>query len=101
MSEPKVTDSFPDIVCSFILTTCNDRRHLYLAAALMSEAERQLAQCPWKEYSDGGKTYYHHTETKESVWTIPKELKELKDKLAASKAPSDNDKVQISFHYIV
>ena len=60
----------------------------------MSEAERQLAQCPWKEYSDGGKTYYHHTETKESVWTIPKELKELKDKLAASKAPSDNDKVQ-------
>ena len=61
----------------------------------MSEAERQLAQCPWKEYSDGGKTYYHHTETKESVWTIPKELKELKDKLAASKVPSDNDKVQL------
>ena len=67
-----------------------------LAAALMSEAERQLAQCPWKEFSDGGKTYYHHTETKESVWTIPKELKELKDKLAASKAPSDSDKVQNS-----
>ena len=66
----------------------------------MSEAERQLAQCPWKEYSDGGKTYYHHTETKESVWTIPKELKELKDKLAASKAPSDNDKVQISIRYL-
>ena len=62
----------------------------------MSDLERQLAQCPWKEYSDGGKTYYHHTETKESVWTIPKELKELKDKLAASKAPSDNDKVKNS-----
>ena len=62
----------------------------------MSEAERLLAQCPWKEYSDGGKTYYSHTETKESVWTIPKELKELKDKLAASKAPSDSDKVQNS-----
>ena len=31
---------------------------LFTAAALMSEAERQLAQCPWKEYSDGGKTYY-------------------------------------------
>ena len=62
----------------------------------MGEAERLLAQCPWKEYSDGGKTYYSHAETKESVWTIPKELKELKDKLAASKAPSDSDKVQNS-----
>ena len=55
----------------------------------MSEAERLLAQCPWKEYSDGGKTYYNNTETKESVWTIPKELKELKDKLTASKDASD------------
>ena len=69
--------------------------HLY-AAALMSEVERLLAQCPWKEFLDGGKTYYNNTETKESVWTIPKELKELKDKLAASKAPSDSDKVQNS-----
>merc|ERR1712179_623653 len=31
--------------------------------------------------SDGGKVYFHNNETKESVWTIPKELQELKDKI--------------------
>ena len=31
-----------------------------------------LAACPWKEYtSDTGKVYFHNTQTKESVWTIP------------------------------
>ncbi|PFX11061.1 Pre-mRNA-processing factor 40-like A, partial [Stylophora pistillata] len=39
----------------------------------------QLDSCPWKEHkSDPGKIYYHNNETKESTWTIPKELAELK-----------------------
>ena len=39
----------------------------------------QLDSCPWKEHkANTGKIYYHNTETKESTWTIPKELAELK-----------------------
>ena len=39
-------------------------------------------ECPWKEYtSENGKVYFHNTATKESVWTIPKELAELKEKI--------------------
>lgn len=42
----------------------------------------QLDSCPWKEHkADTGRIYYHNTETKESTWTIPKELAELKGKL--------------------
>lgn len=38
-----------------------------------------MSQCPWKEYkSDAGKVYYHNIQTKESRWTIPKELDDLK-----------------------
>ena len=41
----------------------------------------QLDSCPWKEHkSDTGRIYYHNNETKESTWTIPKELAELKGK---------------------
>jgi pre-mRNA-processing factor 40 len=43
-----------------------------------------LSQCPWKEYrSESGKTYYHNVNTKESRWTIPKDLEELKARIAA------------------
>lgn len=43
-----------------------------------------LSQCPWKEYkSDTGRTYFHNVITKESRWTIPKELEELKATIAA------------------
>ena len=43
-----------------------------------------LSQCPWKEYkSESGKTYYHNVNTKESRWTVPKELEELKTKIAS------------------
>ena len=39
----------------------------------------QLDSCPWKEHkADTGRIYYHNTDTKESTWTIPKELAELK-----------------------
>ena len=38
----------------------------------------------WKKYkSEGGKTYYHNVHTKESRWTIPKELEDLKNKIIA------------------
>lgn len=39
----------------------------------------QLDSCPWKEHkADTGRIYYHNNETKESTWTTPKELAELK-----------------------
>ena len=45
----------------------------------------QLDSCPWKEHkADTGRIYYHNTETKESTWTIPKELAELKGKYYAN-----------------
>ena len=43
-----------------------------------------LSQCPWKEYkSESGKVYYHNVNTKESQWTIPKDLEDLKNKITA------------------
>lgn len=48
-----------------------------------------LSQCPWKEYkSENGKVYYHNVSTKESRWTIPPELEELKNRIAAEEAAS-------------
>lgn len=45
--------------------------------------QKKLSQCPWKEYkSETGKVYYHNVVTKESRWTVPKELEELKAKIA-------------------
>jgi pre-mRNA-processing factor 40 len=49
-----------------------------------------IASCHWKEYTDGGKVYFHNTETKESVWTIPKELQDLKDRMDADKNKKDD-----------
>lgn len=49
--------------------------------------QRLLSQCPWKEYkSENGKLYYHNINTKESSWTIPKELEELKAKITSDQA---------------
>ena len=42
--------------------------------------------CPWKEYkTPEGKTYYSHTETKESKWSMPEEYKELYEKAEKAK----------------
>ena len=74
---------------------------------MKSAAELMLSKCPWKEYkSDAGKVckstvkrrssllvlqvYYHNNDTKESVWTVPKELQDIKDRIEAeSKVSSD------------
>ena len=49
---------------------------------LKTPTEILLSKCPWKEYtSDAGKVYFHNSETKESVWSIPAELAELKEKI--------------------
>ncbi|KAG7155257.1 Pre-mRNA-processing factor 40 A-like [Homarus americanus] len=48
-----------------------------------------LSQCPWKEYkSESGKTYYHNVNTKESRWTVPKELEDLKTKISSEENAS-------------
>ena len=43
---------------------------------MMSLGELMLSKCPWKECKSqkSGKVFYHNNHTKESVWTIPKEL---------------------------
>lgn len=54
---------------------------------LKTPSELLLSQCPWKEYkSENGKVYYHNVTTKESRWTIPTELEELKARIAAEEA---------------
>ena len=41
-----------------------------------------LSKCKWKEHkSDTGKIYFHNSETKESRWTKPPELQEVKGKV--------------------
>ena len=44
-----------------------------------------LSKCQWKEYKTkkSGKVFYHNNHTKESVWTIPKELQDIKDRIKA------------------
>jgi len=56
---------------------------------IKSGVEMLLAKCPWKEYkAENGKTYYHNNETKESTWVIPKDLQEIKDRVAAEQKTS-------------
>jgi pre-mRNA-processing factor 40 len=45
-----------------------------------------MTQCPWKEYKTEDEKVYYHVSTKESRWTIPPELGELKSKIAAEEA---------------
>ena len=48
---------------------------------LRNEIERILyTNCPWKEYiNSDGRKYWYNKETKISTWTIPDEIKQLKD----------------------
>lgn len=46
---------------------------------LKTSTELLLSRCSWKEYkSDSGRLYYYNSETKESKWTIPKELEDIR-----------------------
>lgn len=53
---------------------------------LKTSRERALEQTPWKEYQSGERKYYVNSITKESSWTLPKELKNLFDSI-----PADDD----------
>ena len=56
--------------------------HVHAAVPLHSILQRLLSQCPWKEHkSDTGRIYFYNSETKESTWTTPKELEELKEQI--------------------
>ncbi len=49
---------------------------------LLPPPQLLLAQCVWKEHkSDSGKAYYYNSDTKESRWTIPSDLEELKQQI--------------------
>ena len=48
----------------------------------VSLSQLLLAKCVWKEHrSDSGRAYFYNSENKESRWTIPKELEELKEEI--------------------
>ena len=49
---------------------------------LKTKAELMLNKCPWKEHKNAdGKPYYYNSDTKESTWSMPSELDELKGEL--------------------
>lgn len=41
---------------------------------LKTPRERAIASTKWKEYKSGDRTYYVHSQTKETTWNIPPEL---------------------------
>ena len=60
---------------------------LHIPVPLCPVLQRLLSQCPWKEHkSDTGRVYFYNSETKESTWTTPKELEELKEQIAKEEA---------------
>ena len=59
---------------SSCLTVIQQFRELFF----FSIFEQKLANCPWKECkSDTGETYYLNSQTQESTWNKPKELKDI------------------------
>lgn len=74
----------------------------YLLLQLFVSIQIMLSQCPWKEYkTEDGKIYYHNVVTKESKWTIPAELGELKSKLSAEETAKYVSVSFISFHLMM
>merc|ERR1719427_2254392 len=84
-SEHEVRDGRTNFYNAKTKQYCRDKPE-----SLKSSDELLLANCPWKEYkSDAGKVFFHNIETKESVWIIPKELRDIKDKIeVVERAPS-------------
>ena len=61
--------------------------HTVILTHTHTNMQRLLSQCPWKEHkSDTGRVYYYNSESKESTWTIPKDLQELKEQIAKEEA---------------
>lgn len=55
---------------------------------MKTPSERALASTPWKEYQTAeGRKYWHHTETKETTWTLPEVVREAMEKAAAEAPP--------------
>lgn len=42
---------------------------------LKTPRERAIASTKWKEYTSGDRKYYVHSETKETTWSVPGELR--------------------------
>ena len=51
-----------------------------------------LSKCRWKEFKSekSGKVFYYNIHTKESVWTVPKELQDIKDRIKAEAKRKSN-----------
>lgn len=79
--EAKIAFIFARQTNNFLLITV---RMWSLLIDIMFFFQKLLSACVWKEYTtDAGRLYFHNIETKESSWIIPKELQEIKDKIAA------------------
>ena len=67
---------------------------------MKTSEELLLSKCPWREYkSESGRLYYYNLTTKESKWTIPDELRDIKaliDEKEKAKLSARLDLVRLS-----
>ena len=70
---------------------------------MKSVGELMLSKCLWKEYKTkkSGKVFYHNNHTKESVWTIPKELQDIKDRIKAESKRKSNGADHVPYKFKV
>ncbi|GAA5968719.1 hypothetical protein JCM11641_000709 [Rhodosporidiobolus odoratus] len=55
---------------------------------LKTPLELEMGKSNWKEYETGGRKYYTHTVSKETTWSMPKELKDIVARFSATTAPT-------------
>ncbi|KDN40517.1 hypothetical protein K437DRAFT_238815 [Tilletiaria anomala UBC 951] len=66
----------------------NEKRSMWeKPTELKTPRERAMEGTPWKAYKSGDRTYYVHSETKQSSWTLPQELQDLFKDLPEDPAP--------------
>ncbi|GAA5982093.1 hypothetical protein JCM10908_004736 [Rhodotorula pacifica] len=53
---------------------------------LKTPIELEMERTPWKEYETGGRKYWVHSQSKETTWSMPKEISEIVARFSAPPA---------------